>query len=155
MAQLPSEFDTSQVPETEADYSALPAGDYICQATDSEMKDTKAGNGQYLQITFEVLDGDHKGRKIWDRLNLVNPNQTAVDIAQRQLASLARSCGVQKVADSSVLHGIPVTLKVKIRKGTDQFDDSNDVVSYKAANPAQASSGSESSPPWESSPPPF
>ena len=37
------------------------------------MKATKAGTGQYLQLGFQILDGPHKGRKLWARLNLDNP----------------------------------------------------------------------------------
>ena len=42
---------------------------------------SQAGTGSYLNLTFEILDGNYKGRKVWSRLNLDNPNQQAVQIA--------------------------------------------------------------------------
>jgi len=36
---------------------------------------------------LDILDGQHKGRKIFDQLNLVNPNPTTVEIAQRTLVN--------------------------------------------------------------------
>ena len=101
-------FDASQVPEQQ-EFSALPEGQYVVIATASEMKPTKSGNGQFLQFTFEVLDGPQKGRKLWARLNLVNPNQTAVDIAQRELGAICRAVGVkhaQRVCDVLNANGV-------------------------------------------------
>jgi hypothetical protein len=66
-------FDASAV-EPQQSFDALPVGRYEVIITDSEMKDTKAGTGQYLQLTFSVTGGQHDGRKLWSRLNLVNPN---------------------------------------------------------------------------------
>jgi hypothetical protein len=36
--------------------------------TDTEEKPTKAMNGSYLQLTIEVIEGQHAGRKVFDRL---------------------------------------------------------------------------------------
>ena len=106
-------FDASQVPEQQ-EFSALPEGQYVVIATASEMKPTKSGNGQFLQFTFEVLDGPQKGRKLWARLNLVNPNQTAVDIAQRELGAICRAVGVIKPSDSAELHNKPMLITVAV-----------------------------------------
>lgn len=112
-------FDASQVPEQQ-DFSALPAGDYVVIATASEMKPTKNGMGQFLQFTFEVMDGPMKGRKLWSRLNLKNPNQTAVDIAQRELGAICRAVGIIKPMDSSELHNRPLGVSVDV-----EIDDKN------------------------------
>ena len=61
-------FDASQVPEQQ-EFSALPEGQYVVIATASEMKPTKSGNGQFLQFTFEVLDGPQKGEAKRDDAN--------------------------------------------------------------------------------------
>ncbi len=60
--------------EPAATYDVLPAGKYLAMAVASELKPTKTGSGEYLQITFEIIDGQFKGRKIWDRLNIRNSN---------------------------------------------------------------------------------
>ncbi|MDD4540355.1 MAG: DUF669 domain-containing protein, partial [Lentisphaeria bacterium] len=69
-------FNASDV-EPNLGFEAIPAGKYQAIITDSEMRDTKTGNGQYLWLEFEIIGGDHKGRKLWSRLNLVNPNPDA------------------------------------------------------------------------------
>lgn len=123
-------FDATQVPEQQ-DFSALPEGQYVAIATASEMKPTKSGTGEYLQITFEVLDGPQKGRKLWARLNLKNPNQTAVDIAQRELGALCKAVGVLRPRDSSELHNKPVLLTVGVEID-DKKRESNTIKKYAA-----------------------
>lgn len=126
MAQLPNVRDK----EASQTFEALPAGDYVVIATESEFRATKAGTGQYLQFTYEILEGPHKARKVWDRFNLINPNLTAVDIAERSLKALQEAVGLDGSAkDSSELHNRPfvVTLKIKQYNG----DTSNEVKGYK------------------------
>lgn len=126
-------FDASQVPEQQ-EFSALPEGQYVVIATASEMKPTKSGNGQFLQFTFEVLDGPQKGRKLWARLNLVNPNQTAVDIAQRELGAICRAVGVIKPSDSAELHNKPMLITVAVEID-DRKRESNIIKKYEAVGP--------------------
>ena len=42
--------------------------------TESEMKPTRAGTGQYLQLVWEIIDGPH-GSEDLGSLELVNPTQ--------------------------------------------------------------------------------
>lgn len=106
-------FDASIVPE-QMDYAALPEGDYTVIITASEMKPTKSGDGKYLQLQLDIIDGQFSGRKIFDNLNLYNPNQIAVDIAQRRLAAICRAVGVLKPSDSSELHNKPLKVSIEV-----------------------------------------
>ena len=128
MAQL--NVDATHV-DTTNHYEAIPAGDYEAMVTDSQMKSTKDGSGQYLELTLEIQSGQFQGRKIWDRLNLQNRNAKAVEIAQRQLGQLAHATGVLQVADSEQLHHKPVIVKVSVRQEPGR-DPSNEVKGYKA-----------------------
>lgn len=143
-------FDASTVPEQQ-DFSALPEGQYVVIATTSEMKPNKAGNGQYLKFVFEVLDGPMKGRKLWARMNLVNPNQTAVEIAQRELAAFCRAVGVIKPNDSSELHNKPVLVTVTCEKD-DRNRETNEIKKYEAlsgmASATAAQTPQASAPAW-------
>lgn len=129
-------FDASQVPEQQ-EFSALPEGQYVVIATASEMKPTKSGTGSYLQFTFEVLDGPCKGRKVWARLNLQNPNQTAVDIAQRELGAICRAVGVIKPMDSSELHNRPLMITVGVEVD-DKKREGNIIKKYEGVSGGQA-----------------
>jgi hypothetical protein len=114
-------------------YDVLPKGKYLSMAVASEMKQTKAGTGEYLQITFEVLEGSGKGRKLFERLNIRNQNKQAEEIANRQLSALCHATGVMLLSDSEQLHNIPVVLDVGIEEGRDGYEPQNRIKGYSAA----------------------
>ncbi len=122
-------FDANTVEPT-GKFTPIPVDDYLAVITDSEMKDTKKGDGKYLLLTYEVVDGEFKGRKIFETLNLVNSNQTAVEIAQRALSAVCRATGVLHPKDSSELHGKPLVISVGIRAGSNGFEDKNVIRGY-------------------------
>lgn len=151
-------FDASQVPEQQ-EFSALPEGQYVVIATASEKRPTKRGDGAYLQVTFEVVDGPNKGRKLWARINLWNPSQTAKDIAQRELAALCRSVGIMIPGDSSNLHNKPLVVTVGVELD-DRNRESNVIKKYEPvgavatpafapAAPVQAAPAAPVVPPWQ------
>lgn len=146
-------FNAAEVQPQES-FEPIPVGEYNAMITDSEMKPTKNGQGEYLQLVFEVVEGEYQGRKIWARLNLVNQNQTAVDIAQRELSAICRAVGVMQPQDSTDLHEKPLTIGVKIRQSPG-YDPSNEISAYKPfqdggakAAPKPAASGGAKKP-WE------
>ena len=145
-------FDANQV-EPSQDFEPIPAGKYLAVVTESEMKPTKAGNGQYLQLTFEVLDGPYKGRKLWARLNLDNPNAQAVQIARAELSAVCRAVGVLAPKDSAELHDLPLVIHVKCRKREDTGEITNEIRGYaRKETPPPASNASpqaNSTPPWK------
>ena len=96
------------------------------------MQDTKAKTGKFIKLEFTILDGEQKGRKIWTNLNVVNPNPVAVEIAQKELATICRACGKLTITDTMELHGIPFLGKIKVRPASGDWPASNDMVNYKA-----------------------
>jgi hypothetical protein len=114
MASLNTTFDATGVFPTES-LEVLPPGKYLAHIIESEMQVTKGGDGQFLKLVIEVLEGQYARRKVFDRLNLVNNNQQAVEIAQRQLSAICHAVGQMQVTDSEQLHFKPlfVTLKVE------------------------------------------
>lgn len=112
-------------------FDPIPAGWYEAEIIASEMKATKSGDGHYLELTLEIRGPSYAGRKIWDRLNLDNKNETAVEIAQRTLSQICRATGVLNVGNSEELHGKPMAVKVKVRAETDEYDATNEVKQYK------------------------
>jgi len=125
-------FDSTHIDPTPR-FDPIPAGDYPVIITASEMKLTKDGTGQYLELTMEVQAGEFQGRKLFDRLNLYNNNRQAVEIAQRQLSQIAHAVGVLQVADSEQLHFKPLIAMVKVRAAREQYEASNEIKGYKAA----------------------
>ena len=94
MAQL--NFNAAEIPTSTGDYEPLPAGEYTMQIVDSDMRSTKAGDGQYLFLELNVLGPSHVGRKFFERLNLFNKNPKTVEIANRQLADICRAVGTRR-----------------------------------------------------------
>jgi len=136
------------------DFSPVPAGRYLAAITGSEMKATKAGNGAYLELEIEIIEGEHKGRKLWDRLNLDNPNETAVKIAQGTLSAICRAVGIMQPKDSAELHSLPMTVIVAIEKRQDNGEDSNRIKGYKSKNEQAVEAPkatSTSTAPWKKS----
>lgn len=133
MAFLPFAFDARTVAPA-AELGALPAGEYTVAITDSNLEPTKAGDGQFLKLVFSVLDGPHKGAKVFDRLNLVNRNQTAVDIAQRALSAICHAIRVFAVQDSVELHNKPLVIKISYEPAKGEYGEQNRVKAYKPVN---------------------
>lgn len=104
-------FDATGVEVSE--FMAIPAGWYAAEITDSELKDTKSGSGKYLQLTIRIIEGEHTGRLMFERLNLINPNQTAVQIAQQTLAGICKAIGIDSFEQTEELHGKPFKLGIK------------------------------------------
>lgn len=170
MALIPA-FNPADVPEPEnRDFSPIPTGEYIVHMVESDLKDVKPPKtGQYVEAVFEIVEGEHKGRKLWERFNIINPNDDAVRIAYQQLAAIANAVGHQgEIRDTSALHFKRLTARVEFiaagttkRNGYRYEKDTNEIKAYKPAAggvgnaPAQgtaptaaATPASPSSPPW-------
>lgn len=98
----------------QGEYTLIEPGEYLVHISGSDMKPTKNGAGHYLELEIEILEGENAGRKLYDRLNLDNPNQQAVDIAQRVLNAICVAVGKLSITDSDELHNIPMIAVVKV-----------------------------------------
>lgn len=124
MASLGHTFDASTV-QPNSVYEVLPPGRYLSQIVQSEMRPTKDGMGQYLYLEVDILEGQYQGRKLFDRLNLVNQNAETVQIAQRTLSSICRAVGKMQVSNSEQLHLIPLIVDVRVRPPKGMYGESN------------------------------
>jgi hypothetical protein len=141
-------FDANQV-EPSTDFDPIPAGKYLAVITESEMKPNKAGTGVYLQLTFQIIDGQYKNRLLWSRLNLDNPNPTTVQIAKSELSAICRAVGVMTPNDSVELHNLPLVIDVRCKKREDTGDIVNEIRGYNKKESLQAQSSVGSAPPWK------
>jgi hypothetical protein len=132
-------------------FEPLPPGDYNAIISDSQMKATKAGTGEYLELTIQIIDGAHSGRRIWERLNVFNANKVAEEIARSQLNGIKKACNVEKLEESEQLHDIPFILSLDI----DRRDPTrNKVMGYTAVKGGTKASGTapaaiSGKKPWE------
>lgn len=108
-------------------FKPLPEGVYLLIIEASEMKPTKVGTGVGINMKFQVVDGDHKGRTFFKWLNYKNPNETAQRIGKSELAMLCRAVLKPNPGDTLALHNIPFAAKVTVRAGKGDYGPSNDI----------------------------
>lgn len=132
MAQL--NFDARTVAPDQGQQDPVPAGWYKVVMDKSEMKPTKDGTGQRLEMQFKIIDGQFTGRKIFEGLNLVNSNPVAQEIAYKQLSAICHAVNVLVAQDSSQLHNIPLQVKVNLKPASGQYEAKNEVKAYKNIN---------------------
>lgn len=145
-------FNATEVEPTSS-FEPIPAGKYLAAITESEMKPTKNGSGSYLQMTFTIIEGEFKNRVLWARLNLNNPNATAVKIARSELSAICHAVGVMQPRDSVELHNLPLVIAVKLKKREDTGELTNEIKGYepKAASAGQSQQApvTSNTPPWK------
>ena len=128
-------FDASTV-APQAVIGPIPAGTYLAHCTESDVGPLKSGNGTGLKMTFEILDGQYKGRKVWENLNIQHTNEDTQRIAQSQLSALCHAVNVIKLEDTAALHFKPVKIKVVVREAQGQYQASNNIKGYESAGGA-------------------
>ncbi|HBG25688.1 MAG: hypothetical protein A2Y10_02560 [Planctomycetes bacterium GWF2_41_51] len=136
MANL-NNFNANNV-EAATDFDPIPAGKYPAVIVDSEMKAAKNGNGSYLELKFEIIEGDYKNRLLWSRLSLENQNDTTVKIAKSQLAAICKAVGVMVPKDSTELHNLPLVIKVVVKKRNDTGEPANEIKAFSKRENAAA-----------------
>ncbi len=159
MAFLTESFDVNELPVgNTGSLEPLPAGWYTCTISQAELKDTKAGNGQYIKLRYDITGPSHQGRVVFGNLNIKNANPKAEEIGRQQLGEIMRAIGLAKVADTDQLIGGQIAIKLEIKQDA-QYGASNEVRGFKsvsgsvapaasmpAAAPAAASG--KAAPPW-------
>jgi len=120
-----------------ADFEPIPVGWYPVMIDNAEVKKTKAGDGAYILLEMSVLGGDHNGRKMFDRLNIVNKNPEAVKYAVIDLAKIAKALGIANIDDAAQLLNGQLEASVKIDKKEDG-DLDNVVKGYRGLKDAVA-----------------
>jgi len=169
MAHIGMSFtDEDLVSTGDGDFSPLPAGEYSVTIDGADLKQTKAGDGTYINLKMIVDGPTHTGRIVFSMLNIQNPSQKAEAIGRGQLGDILRILGIQAATfeDTDQLLGGQLCVKLAIKEAKDPYPAGNDVKSYKpltggtpAATPASrqaapapqrqsAPAPAAKSPPW-------
>src|SRR5574343_604277 len=85
---------------TDGDFGPIPDGWYATKIVAAEIKQTKAGTGNYVSVQFSVTGPTHVNRRIFSIYNIQNPNAEAEKIGLAELARLAGACGIEKLEDT-------------------------------------------------------
>ena len=119
MADLGGEFDSSTIVNTK--FEILPAGEYEMMVMESEMKDTKAGDGRFLSCKCAVVSGPLSGKTAFANFTWANKSEKAVQIGKGQFSDLCKAVNVLKPRDSQQIHGIPFVAKVDVDGDYNRF----------------------------------
>lgn len=130
MAFLGQTFETKDIAPL-MDFSPVPESWYNARITTAELKDTKAGNGTYIAVRYDITGPTHQGRVVFGNLNITNPNQKAEEIGRQQLGALCTAIGLERVSDTDELVGGNLQIKLSI-KTDEQYGSRNEVKAFKA-----------------------
>lgn len=133
------------------DFTPIPDGVYNAEIKSADMKDTKDGTGQYINMSLTVLGPTHANRIVFSMINIVNKNPAAEEIGLRQLKELRIACGIASLRDTDELIGKALKIKVGTQK-SESYGDKNVVKAFMSASgsemPIATATPSSSTPPW-------
>lgn len=150
-------FNTDTI--ADVSFEPVPPGKYKLVLAQEEIKISKSGS-RYVATQMEIIDGQYKGRKIFNNFNLWNASPKAAGIAMSEMKQLCLACGKRGVVgDTAELRGIPFDAEVGVEK-RDGFSAQNTIEKYYeagsttttvAAQPAAPASGLSAAqpPPWQ------
>ncbi len=107
-------------------------GDYSCLIVESEIRPNKKQNGHYLALVLQVAqEGEYKNHRLYDYINIQNPNKTAEQIAQKSLSALGRATNIWEITHpQQLLNQIVIAVVTK-------NDSGNNIRTYKPVGQLQ------------------
>jgi hypothetical protein len=123
----------------EQKFEAMPAGVYALQVDKAEVKPTKDGTGEFVELTLKVAEGDYSKRMLRHRFNTKNKSEQAQSIGLSQLKTFLLAAGHagKSLSGASDLVGLKVQAVVHLKK--DQNGVARPEVKYFQTAKAQAS----------------
>lgn len=146
--KLSQSFNTQSLPQSDNSYDVVPAGWYQASIVSAEVKDTKSGTGQYINVRYQITGPEHSGRNVFGMINIRNANPKAESIGHQQLGELMRAIGLDDLEDTDQLTNAQMAIKVTVSE-SEQYGNRNEVRGWKAVEapkPATSASGSKSAP---------
>ena len=155
MTSLSQSFNVSDLPESSKNFSPLPAGWYTANISEAEIKQTKAGTGEYISVKYSITGPTHQGRGIYGNVNIKNPTPKAEEIGRQQLGEIMRAIGLARIDNTDQLIGKSLSIKLEV-KLSEQYGDGNEVKGFKALEggsmpspmSASAPAVAKAAPPW-------
>lgn len=131
--KLNETFSVDSLPQPTGNFDPIPEGWYTATINGAELKDTKAGTGQYINVRYDVIGEKHAGRVVFGMINVRNANPKAEEIGRQQLGELLRAIGKASVNDTDELLGSTLQIKVTVSQ-REGYDPRNEVRGFKATS---------------------
>lgn len=116
-------------------FKPVPKGEYLARMNRYSVVQTKKGDAM-VKASFQIVNGDHKDRLVFENYILTNASQMAVKVAKEKLSKYIKAAGGSTAFedDPSVLDKYletPVLLELDIEENG-QYGDRNTIKKYKA-----------------------
>lgn len=141
--------DPADLPEDErGSFDLIPDCEPLAHIISDEYTKKEPGVRERIVFCWEIIDGPHAKRRIWDGQNLINPSEQSQTIAKRAIVSMANAVGVPlPVKNSEDLHFKPMRIKVRTEPGSGDFGPKNVIKGYASASgQAVGAAGSATAP---------
>ena len=131
--ELPEVFDPSQYAGT-TDLVPIPPGWQSAHIVEASYKEVlNNSTSTYMLAVFEIIEGEHKGRKIFQNVTLTNQNQQAVEIGQRLLTDICNALKIGSLKNLEVLQYKPMKVRVGIKRDKDGvYPDRNQITQVRS-----------------------
>lgn len=136
------DFNAKEV-QPEQSFTCVPRGQYIACVQTSDLRLNRKATGHLLTLTFVIQEGEYKGHRIFDNVNIQHDNPKVQRIGQAHLSALCHATHVLKLENSSQLHDIPVKIDVSIEEGSNGYPDRNKIVGFASITKPQLSTLSD------------
>jgi len=106
--------------ENEKTYELLEKGQYKMICIESEIKETKNGQGSYIKLCFEVVDNERAGKRVYDSMIIAytggKDEVATVRIGKAKLAQVTKALNIPVFSfkDTSQLHHKELLCQVEI-----------------------------------------
>jgi len=117
-------FDT-----TDSTTTGIKDGEHAATIVDAEVKDTKAGDGKYINVKWRLDNGVH----VFKMYIFEHPSQQTVNIGMGQIGKMQVACGQEKGPVESTDSLLGLRCMVTIKNKSDSYGDKADIVNYKKA----------------------
>jgi hypothetical protein len=92
---------------------------FLAVIVHSEVQPVGSKGDQDLELTFEVIRGPSKGRRIRQRITLWSHDMNRCTNGRAKLGILCRALGGVDPSDSAELHGMPLILRLTRKRGSE------------------------------------
>jgi hypothetical protein len=117
------DYDASQA-QPKADFALLPNGIYRAVATESDVKIAKTSGKAYYAYKFQIMEGVHKGRLLYQNFYVNSTNEIALAINKSNWEALVfATVGPCIVQDTNDLLSKPLLIKVGVGKKEEASGD--------------------------------
>lgn len=127
MNPIPFAFDVTNIDIFVSGGDPVPSGTYVAAIREMEVKaNSKADSGHNLALQYVITEGQYKGRKVFENLNLWHKTSSAAaDVAMKQLSSIGHAVGILKSGELTDLAHKPMLIEVDLIAATPDTTNDN------------------------------